>query len=275
MKLFGRSSPGSLSVSGTSDVDQLTASYLSGLAIALADNRASVRMRAANALANLHDDRAMALLVEALEDSDSEVQRAAVVSLKQFERDAVDKKILSRSDESGIIKTLATIGDVRAVMQIIKYVEAMCASGERFTEAVVNLAKTGDEIAYEYLVRRYTSLLSSRESKMASAVHAALLNHGNAEAFRWLIPRHGKGECTEATGVRDLVSAILERDARNASLDDLRKLAALEDITADNYDRIVSWDSEQDITYYQQVEVSYRHIREMAERELSRRQTEQ
>jgi hypothetical protein len=89
------------------------------------------------------------------------------------------------------------------------------------------------------------------------------------------MPLHGKGECTEATGIRDLLSAILERDARNASLDDLRKLAALGDIKADDYDRIVSWDSEKDITYYQQVEVSYRHIREIADRELSRRQTMQ
>jgi hypothetical protein len=275
MKLFGRSGAGSLRVPETSDVDQLTASYLDGLAIALRDTRAPVRIRAAEALANLRDERAMALLVAALEDTDSEVQRAIVISLNQFERDAVDRQILSRSDESAVIRTLATIGDVRAVMQIIKYVEKMCASGDRFSEAVVNLAKTGDELAYEYLVRRYANLLRSHESKMAAAVHTALLNYGSAEAFRWLMPLHGKGECTEATGIRDLLSAILERDARNASLDDLRKLAALGDIKADDYDRIVSWDSEKDITYYQQVEVSYRHIREIADRELSRRQTMQ
>jgi len=93
MKIFGKSSASNVHQPATTVVDQLifsyiegqkqlTINYVEGLAKALKDEQMSVREKAAKALGNLRDDRAMVLLIQALHDSDDEVRRTVVESLK-------------------------------------------------------------------------------------------------------------------------------------------------------------------------------------------------
>jgi len=143
---------------------------------------------------------------------------------------------------------------------------------DAFREGVTSLAKNGDELAYEFLVRRYYYFVYDHEAKLASQVFSALLHYANSEALRWLLPHHPKEiECSEATHLRDLIEAILDRNIKSISLDDLHRLSDLENVLAENWDQIISWDSDKDITEYEHVNVSYGNIRNMVNQELARR----
>jgi HEAT repeat protein len=216
----------------------------------LRDPEASVRLTAAEALSLVADARATEALIAALQDPDALVRPWAAAGLgKTRDRRALEplaKALRDPSMRSEAVSALREIGDPAATPALT---EALAEA----PQAVEVLGEIGDARAVGALVRHFLQYKGTTEYR----------NNPNAPYM----------ERADASRPIDALQRILERHAREATLEDLQSVAALQNrgysIRVD-YDTPAYGDGADD--YY--VEIDTAVVRQLAQQEMERRKPE-